>query len=65
MQILQEKISVHALVGAKILESFREKSIILFAPTSTWMHVGRAMQEQRSGVPRADAPTKHCTKDAE
>jgi len=45
-------------LGAKIIERFREKSLILIAPTSAWMHVGRAMQEQRSGVPRADAPTK-------
>ena len=32
MQILQEQISVHALVGAKVIDNFREKSIILFAP---------------------------------
>ena len=33
---------------------FSLKLSIIFAPTSAWMHVGRAMQEQ---LPRADAPT--------
>ena len=32
MQTLQEQISVHAPVGAKIIDSSREKSIILIAP---------------------------------
>ena len=32
MQIMQEQISVHALVGAKVIESFKEKSLIIFAP---------------------------------
>jgi len=63
--MMQEQIPVLALVGAKVIDIFREKSIVFIAPTSAWMHVGRAMQEQRSGVPRAGAPTKYCTKDTE
>ena len=41
-------------LGAIKMMLFALKRSITFAPTSAWMHVGRAMQEQ---LPRADAPT--------